>query len=262
MENGNLEAVESVEQSPAEGTEAQNEQQAEETKSDGAQATEQKPVEPKKENHDSRRWTKLVRERAEYKAKAELYEKVLSEKQGNGDTATKKPTLSQFDGDVEQYTDALTDYKLALAGKKSSDSPANRSDNGERSWRAKEASAKSNYPDYDDVVYDSDPLQLPGGAIEAIMTSDVGADIRYLLAKEPELAEKLETLSESAAIREIGKIEARIEASKKSQSEKKPVEKKLPNPIKPEKGGSGATDGDLSAETLFQKFSRREKINT
>jgi len=225
---------------------------------------EEKPVnvkkeEPPKENHDTRRWRRLLKENAENKARADFYENIAKEKQSAPQEPT-KPTLAQFEGDVEKYTDALTDYKIAIANKGREHSAPK--DDSSKGWKAKEVEAKKSYADYDEVVYEADPLTLPEGVINAIATSDFGPDIRYLLAKEPELADKIENLTEAAAIREIGKLESRIETARKDKLEKKPVEKKkLPAPIEPENGGSGP-ETDMSAATLYKKFSQREKIST
>lgn len=248
--NEQQEAVETVEKKPVEAA------VTEESK--------EKPVETKevpKENHDSRRWTRLIRERAEFKAKADLLESELMnvKNQRTQEQAPTKPTLEQFAGDVEKFTDALTDYKLAIAQERETPAPK---DDSAKGWKAKETAAQTEYPDYEEVVYEADPLTLPAGVIDAIVTSDLGADIRYLLAKEPAIADKLEGLSEAAAIREIGKIEARIEAEKAAKVKKPAEKKKLPDPISPEKGGSGTVESDLSAEALLRKFQKRESILT
>lgn len=101
--------------------------------------------------------------------------------------------------------------------------------------RSREA-AKS-IPDFEEVVADSDAI-VTRAMSEAIISSEDGHLIVYHLAKNPDEAERIASLSPAAQAREIGKIEATLS---------KPAPKKpssAPAPISPVGGKASATSAE------------------
>ena len=81
---------------------------------------------------------------------------------------------------------------------------------------------------------------------DTILESDVGPKILYHLAENEELAKKIAGLSERAALKEIGKLEARFE---RTEPEVKPVKKSnAPAPVTPLKAVSGVADVKLDTD--------------
>jgi hypothetical protein len=82
---------------------------------------------------------------------------------------------------------------------------------------------------------------------DAIFESEVGPRILYHLAENPEIAEKLQSLTVTGALRAIGKLEAQFE-----KIEAKPVAKsKAPAPINPIKSAANGRDVNLTTDGQF-----------
>jgi hypothetical protein len=96
-------------------------------------------------------------------------------------------------------------------------------------------------PDFDEIVASSTTV-VSDAVRDAIIESDVGAQILYHLASDDEYAESLSKMPAIKALKEIGRLEARFEA----QDEKPEVkartvtQSKAPAPISPLKGGKSA----------------------
>jgi len=109
-------------------------------------------------------------------------------------------------------------------------------------------------PDFDDMVASSDVV-VTDPIRDAILESDVGPQILYHLAENPEIAEKLANQSVASALRQLGKLEAKFEKAEETQSDKpsKTVAKKsnAPEPIKPLRGTSVATDIPMGSDGQF-----------
>ena len=85
---------------------------------------------------------------------------------------------------------------------------------------------------------------------DLILESDVGPKILYHLAENEDLAQKIAGMSERAALREIGKLEARFE--KAQEAETKPVTRsKAPPPVSPIRAAAGVADTPLDSNGNF-----------
>ena len=207
-----------------------------------------------KESRAQKRFDKLTREKYELKGRVETLEKIL---QGNQPQPQRvqpegRPTKEQF-GEEADFIEAMTDWKIAQREK------ATKVESVNNDWGKKEEAARSSYDDYDEAIQDAADVFVSKSAIDAILDSPLGAEIRYYLAKHPDEAEATRGMSDVAAMRHIGKIEAKIEAQKTN----KPAVKasSAPAPIKPVKTTGGAAEKDPSKMT-FQEFSqwRRKQI--
>jgi hypothetical protein len=160
-----------------------------------------------------------------------------------------EPQPSQFN-DAFEYAKALAEYSTekALAERDRQVAQAKEQEAQHKiieSWAQKVQEAKAELPDFDDMVASSDVV-VNNDVRDAILESDVGPKILYHLAENSDLAKRISGLSTNAALREIGKLEARFEA--KPEVKQTPVVRsKAPTPIQPIRGGQGQADVPLSA---------------
>jgi len=200
---------------------------------------------------------KKIRERTERKFNRKLEE---LRQEVNAKTAPKeevkaKPTLDQFDS-LEEYTDALTDYKLELkAQKEREDAAANeakqRQTQLKSTFQERQNEFKSKVADYDEVVAEIAEIKLSSAIIETLAESELGPQLAYHFGKNPEELERINELSPISAAREIGKLEAKL-----SSTEKPPKKQSsAPNPITPvstRSSDSGLSD-NLPAEEWIKR---------
>ena len=162
-----------------------------------------------------------------------------------------EPQPSQF-ADAFEYAKALAEYSTerALAERDRQQALAREQEAQQKiiqSWAQKVQEAKAELPDFDDLVASSDVV-VNNAVRDAILESDVGPRILYHLAENNDLAKKIAGLSANAALREIGKLEARFEAKPEVKQTAPVVRSKAPAPIQPIRGGQGQPDIPLSTD--------------
>ena len=100
-------------------------------------------------------------------------------------------------------------------------------------WMAKQDAAKSDYEDYDLVVSSASAI-VSNEIQQAILESDYGPHLLYKLADDDALVAKLQRLPTTSALRELGKIEAGIEAARSNKQQKSVKgSSSAPEPISP-----------------------------
>jgi hypothetical protein len=166
--------------------------------------------------------------------------------------ANEKPTPDKYDNYAD-FVEALADWKAEQKVNKAL---------AEQSQRTAQQAVATTFqgrvqefvkttPDYVDVVGNSD-VPVAGHVAEHIQDSDHGPALAYHLAKNPELAARLNAMSPNAAAREIGRIEATF-ANPQSAGTKPPPAKKLsetPAPANTSTSGQGRTvQKDLASMT-------------
>jgi len=165
-----------------------------------------------------------------------------------------EPQPSQF-SDAFEYAKALAEYSTekALAERDRQIAQAREQEAQQKiiqSWAQKVQEAKAEMPDFDDMVASSDVV-VNNAVRDAILESDVGPKILYHLAENNDLAKKIAGLSPNAALREIGKLEAKFEAKPEAEKIAPVVRSKAPTPIQPIRGGQGKADVPISANGEF-----------
>ena len=170
-----------------------------------------------------------------------------------------EPQPHQF-SDAFEYAKALAEFTAEKALRERDKQEAERKANEQRQkvlteWAKRVETAKAELPDFDDMVASSDVV-VTDPIRDAILESDVGPQILYHLAENPEIAEKLASQSVASALRQLGKLEAKFEKAVEEQTETKPsktVAKKsnAPEPIKPLRGSSVATDVPMTSDGQF-----------
>lgn len=226
-----------VEETPVEENQTETTPSEEVKPEDEKKPEEKKPEEPRK-NHDQRRWERTLKERAEYKAKAEWLEAQLNQ-QKVPTQQSGRPARDQFTND-EDYVDALTTWKVdqKLGSVKQELAHQQSQSRTQTEWVSKINQARTDYSDYDTVMEDAQDIPIDPSVAEAIQSSDLGGDIAYYLAKNPEEAIRINSLSPIAAAREIGRIESYVEYEK-THKKVAPVSK-APSPIKPVRSSTGS----------------------
>jgi hypothetical protein len=161
-----------------------------------------------------------------------------------------EPQPSQF-ADAFEYAKALAEFSTekALAERDRQVAQAREQEAQQKiiqSWAQKVQEAKAELPDFDDLVASSDVV-VNNAVRDAILESDVGPKILYHLAENNDLAKKIASLSPNAALREIGRLEAKFEAKPETKQTAPVVRSKAPAPIQPIRGGQGQPDVPMSA---------------
>lgn len=217
-----------------------------------------------KQREDARREAQQARDAAAaLEAKVKDYEARLAPPEAKKDVDA-KPTPQQFN-DAFEYAEALAEWSAenALKNRDKAEQVKRAEaarDQVVKAWEAKQSEARSELSDYEDVVSNS-TVNVSDQVREAILESDVGPKIVYFLAKNPEIAEALATKSVVSALREIGKLEAKLSGEK---SFEKPVvtPSKATAPISPIRATKAvetslASDGEFHGSYAAWKEARR-----
>jgi hypothetical protein len=201
-----------------------------------------------------KRFSKVTKRAQEAEAKAEQLEARLRELEAKANpqpiaqtaNVDDKPQASQFN-DAFEYAEALAEWSAEKALRDRDIAESQRKADEERNkvienWNEKVAKAKSSMPDFDEIVASSTTV-VSDAVRDAIIESDVGAQILYHLASDDEYAESLSKMPAIKALKEIGRLEAKFEAEleAKPKSVARTVsQSKAPAPISPLKGGKSA----------------------
>ena len=189
--------------------------------------------------------------------------------------APAKPTADQFKT-YDEYVEALTDWKSDRAVEKAlatvntkieerstQQTAAQQEADRTKNWQARQDATKVVLKDYDDVVGESD-IPIAPHVGELLLDSDHGPALAYKLAKDPELADKLNGMSEKQAAKEIGKLEAAFDIAAGSSNGQQtaapaaqPSVSKAPVPPRPVAQGR-ATTKDLSQMSMDEYVSARK----
>ncbi|CAB4127888.1 hypothetical protein UFOVP96_57 [uncultured Caudovirales phage] len=253
---------------PTETAEDQSEQPTEETE---IKATEEKKQNPKLE----KRFSELTKQREEARKEAqreresrealETRLRELEEKtnpQPEAIQADVKPKPEQFT-DAFEYAEALAEWSADQALRNRDQQELQRKAQEEQqklvqSWQTRLEAVKADLPDYDEMIASASDVQVTDAVRDAMLESEQGPRILYHLAENPELAEKLKSMSMISALREIGKLEARFEAKStktdaKTEAETKPsvARSKAPAPISPIRASSAVADVGVGSDGEF-----------
>ena len=176
--------------------------------------------------------------------------------------APAKPTPDQFQ-DYGEYIEALTDWKTeqkvnqSLSAREAEREAAQRQQQAAKTWDERQAATRATLPDYDQVVGGAD-VQVVKHVAEALLDSDQGPALAYHLAKHPEIVQRLNGLSPTAAAREIGRLEAGLSA----QTAAAPAPAKLSNTPPPAghlKTVAATTQRDPSKMSMDEYKAMRSK---
>lgn len=228
--------------------------------SEEATTTEDRKRNPKLEI----RFEKITKQREEARAEAQrerearesLEAKVReleSRNQPQKVEAAEEPRPEQFT-DMYEYAKALTDYKVdqRLSEEKQKEALAKVEAQRQQvinTWAKRVESAKAEMPDFEAMVGSADVV-VSNEVRDAIFESDVGPQVLYHLAENPEIAEKLQGMTVTSALRTIGRLEAQFA---KAETQTKPVvgKSKAPAPINPIRSAANGRDVNLTSDGNF-----------
>ena len=249
-----------VEDSPSEPTE--NDDRSESGAEKEAKSTEERKQNPKLEKRFSEITKQREQARQEAAQEREVRQRLESElaairqqqQPQQVKAADEKPQPSQFT-DAFEYAEALADWSAEQAlVRRDREDVERRADEARQkvisTWAQKVATAKADIPDFDDMVASSgvavsDPIR------DAILESDVGPQILYHLAKEDDLAKKIASMSPFAALREIGKLEAKFEKQPETKQSNPVGKSKAPPPISPIRNAGNANQVEIGSDGQF-----------
>jgi hypothetical protein len=175
---------------------------------------------------------------------------------------------------VGEYTRALIKYEAKKAGE-TGKANAEQSRQQEHANELVSAFAKRQdefraiTPDYDEVIGNSEVV-LPNIAMQYLIESEVGPQLGYYLDKHPDDVARLQKLSPSRCIAELGKLETKLEkpaAPAKVDAGAAKEVSKAPAPISPLDGSNAAAvqkdPKDMTFQELraFREAERRAKAS-
>lgn len=250
---------------PAEPVEVVEESEA--PAAEKAEPTEERKQNPKIEKRFSEitKQREAARQEAERERQArlelenkvrEMEAKLTPAKPQEPAEADPKPKPEQF-SDMFEYAEALSEWTADKRIREEKVKEAAQKAEQERqqllnTWASRVQDFRAKTPDFDDMVGSADVV-VSNEVRDAIFESDVGPQILYHLAENPDVAKKLSGLSPISALRMIGKLEAKLETPAPSEASRETVVKtsKAPPPINPIKAAAGGPVTDLDANRQF-----------
>lgn len=171
---------------------------------------------------------------------------------------------------VGEYTRALTKYEVAKAARTASEASTRQSQQDRQKAQADELGAtfaqrcsefEKTTPDYEEVVGESE-LIIHNAGMQYIVESEMGPQLAYHLAKNPDVVERLSKLSPARVIAELGKLEVRLEDAAKSKEAPKgdPAPQatrqvsRAPAPIQPLNGDAATPVHKDPSQMSFQEL--------
>mgnify|MGYP001383994529 CR=1 FL=1 len=151
----------------------------------------------------------------------------------------------------DEYQDARVDYRVKLAREndRKEEAASRAKAEGERvvsTYAERLRATKADVKDYDARIEPMKDLLIPPYIRDSILESEVGPMLPLYFADHPAEARRIIGLPTTAALRELGKIEAMFETAHKSEAkaEAKPVAQvsKAPPPISPIKATNAGED--------------------
>ncbi len=224
VEETAVESTEKTEDAKAETAEAKAERERE------PNGKFRKPVQP--------RIDELTRKARENEREAQYWKARAEAREAKDAEAAKpaKPTPDKFT-DYNEYVEALADYKAGEKVEttlKARDTEAEARAKAEafaKSWTERVSEAKTKHADYEQVVSTSD-VEVKDHVKDALNDSDVGPQLIYHLAKNPEVAEALNKMTPLGAAREIGRIEAKLATAPEAEAAETSEPAEEPPPVR------------------------------
>ena len=220
---------------------------------------EQQTTEEKRRPKIERRFEKVTKDRDDAKqeamrereARVSLEQRLADMERKQAPKSDAEPDPSQFT-DMFEYAKALTDFKVDQRMGEERQKAVQAKVQAEKeqvlnTWMERVNQAKAAMPDFERVVKSAD-MTVVNEVRDAIFESDVGPQLLYHLADNPEFVEKLQGMTPSAQLRQIGKLEAMFE-----KQDSKPVvqRSKASAPINPIRSAANGRDVALTADGQF-----------
>lgn len=196
----------------------------------------QPEVKKPKEDHYARRLNRFMNKAAELEAQnLALQAQILGagKQPGNAQAEPQKPARENFASD-DDYIQAQVDFQISkkLPEIQQRVQQATQQNAVLSSFQVRENELRKQNPDYDDIIAEASHIPIKNQIIaDAIMMSDIGPDIRFHLAQNPDMMDKLNSMHPARAAVEIGKIEAQLSVPKTATAPVRTVTR-APAPIR------------------------------
>lgn len=221
----------------------QSEQDVEHHQSEQEEVDEQQSeATPVKKGGVEKKINKLVKQREDERREKEFWKQQALTGQPQTTTATKqpvqdqKPKFANFE-DIEAYTEAVADWTLQQADLKRQKEVRNQNEtNRLEKFNQRVNDFEKTNPDYREVMADAGNIHASNEVMETIVESPVGPAIAYYLANNVDELERIDSLSPTARLRELGKLEDRLAPANGSTTSKKQTVSKAPAPVNPVAG--------------------------
>jgi hypothetical protein len=230
---------------------------------------------PKRKSGTQRLKDKLAQEQLRREAleqRLAALEKGAGEPKGDKPKAapesTGEPNPDDFETNAE-YVKAVVKWDREQADKAAKEQEAKSKLEAEHERVIKDHTARvkafaEKTKDFQEVLESVDHVATSAAFEKEIVESEMGPELLYELAKNPEELARLQKLSATAVAREIGKLEFKL--SSLTSEAKKPEPKKLtkaPKPIEPVGGGKGTVAKSINDPDIpFAEYERlrREQL--
>lgn len=182
-------------------------------------------------------------------------------------TVKEAPKQSDFQT-VEEYVEALADYKLELKSKERDEAEKQRLANEQarqiqNEFAAKLEVAQKKYPDFQEVTEAAD-FETPPHITQYMLESDNGPDIGYHLSKlyrdDPAELNRILKLSPIRGIAELGKLEASFSKPAPKEPVKEVAVSKAPAPITPIEAKTTPVNPDLNRDMPYSEYKRLKAL--
>lgn len=162
-------------------------------------------------------------------------------------TIVGKPTLTQFDGDLDQFTEALVDWK---AEQRANEAEAKLVAD---TWDTRVSETAKEFDDFEEFAQVEIPLTSQ--MREFLVDSDLGPKIGYTLAKDLIEAQRIFGLTPVQQVKALAKLELQLAGTLPPPALKQ-TKASAPPPIKPLAGGSttSVVKDPRRSEMSFQEF--------
>lgn len=209
------------------------------------ESEEDEDAEPKrKKGGFTRKLEKLEAKLAEYEAKFAQKQEPVEQK---AEMPSDKPKSEDYEN-YDEFLEALTDWKVEQVAKKNEaktkeDSYRRQMEALAESYKVKAEQLAKQIPDFEQVIEECD-IPVTNVMQQALLESDMGPEVAYYLAKNPEQAEKASKMGLVELNKFIGRIEERLESQKSQKVVKKQTQ--APAPISPLGNGKTAKAWSLN----------------
>lgn len=220
------------------------------------------PADKPKKGGVQKRIGELVREREDARREKDYWrEQAMKGQPKSEPTKTEeKPKVDQFQS-YEDYLEALADYKAEQKftereKKREQESQQERAkrefDEVRSTFAERVEQAAEKYEDFEEVAF-SENVPISEAMSMAIMSSELGPDLLYHLGQNPKESARIARLPPIAAVRELGKLEAKLSETPTKRASK------APEPIKPV-GNRAEVEKDPSDMSPKEFAAWRKKI--
>ncbi len=171
-------------------------------------------------------------------------------------------SVEQFEKDIEAWSRRQAQREAQATQQEKQSGPSVEEQEAIDRIQNAAIEASDRYPDFEDVVYDPS-LPLSTEMIRAAADTESVADVLYHLGKNPQEAQRLSQLNGTSLIREMGRLEARLEANNgsgadaASQGGEQPTS--APEPIQPVKGNRAKREPTNPDELDIDTWMERER---